>query len=67
VVSRRGNSFAIHLNAVFYNILSANKNDIELIRGLIAEREKQPRDVIMIELKPLGVKSDSSFSDLDAF
>lgn len=66
-VYRKGNTFTIHLNAVFYNILSSNKNNIELIRGLIAEKEKQPRENIIIEVKSLGVKADSGFSDLDAF
>lgn len=66
-VYRKGNTFTIHLNAVFYNILSSNQNNIELIRGLIAEKEKQPRENIIIEVKSLGVKADSGFSDLDAF
>jgi DNA polymerase-3 subunit gamma/tau len=66
-VYRNGNSFTIYLNAVFYNILSANKNDIELIRGVIAEKEKESRENIVVEIKPLGVKNDSVFSDLDAF
>lgn len=66
-VYRKGNTFTIHLNAVFYNILSSNKNNIELIRGLIAEKEKQSRENIIIEVKSLGVKADSGFSDLDAF
>ena len=66
-VSRKGNVFTINLNAVFYNILSANRNDVELIRGLIAEKERVPRENIEIELKPTGIKKDSEFSDLDAF
>lgn len=66
-VYRKGNTFTIHLNAVFYNILLSNRNNIELIRGLIAEKEKQPRENIVIEVKSLGVKTDSEFSDLDAF
>ena len=66
-VYRKGNTFTIYLNPVFCNILSGNKNDIELIRGLIAEKEKEPRENIIVELKPLETKADSSFSDLDSF
>jgi DNA polymerase III gamma/tau subunit len=66
-VYRRANTFTIYLNPVFYNILSSKKNDIELIRGLIAEKEKEPRENIVIELKPLETKGDTSFSDLDSF
>ncbi len=66
-VYRMGNTFTIYLNPVFCNILSGNKNDIELIRGLIAEKEKEPREKIVIELKLLETKSTSSFSDLDSF
>ena len=66
-VYRRGNAFTIYLNPVFYNILSANKNDVELIRGLIAERERESRENIVIELKPLESKSATAFSDLDSF
>ena len=40
-VTRSGNAFVIYLNDVFYKILSANTNDVELIRGLIAEKEKK--------------------------
>ena len=66
-VYRSGNTFTIYLNAVFYSILSSNRNDIELIRGLIAEKEREARENIIIEVKPLGVKNDSAQSDLDAF
>ena len=66
-VYRSGNSFTIYLNAIFYNILSSNKNDLELIRGLIAEKEKESRENIAIEIQPLGTKNNSAFSDLDAF
>ncbi len=66
-VYRRANMFTIYLNPVFYNILSSKKNDIELIRGLIAEKEKESRENIVIELKPLETKGDTSFSDLDSF
>ncbi len=66
-VFRSGDNFVIYLNEVFYSILSKNQNDVELIRGLIAEREKKSRDLIIIEIKPQEKRSDSGFSDLDAF
>lgn len=67
VVYRNGNSFTICLNAVFYSILSGNKSDIELIRGVIAEKERLSRNDVMIEIKQQQNKQNTSFSDLDSF
>ena len=66
-VTRSGNAFVIYLNDVFYKILSANTNDVELIRGLIAEKEKESRDTISIELKVIESKKASAFADFDEF
>ena len=66
-VTRSGNAFVIYLNDVFYKILSANTNDVELIRGLIAEKEKKSRDTISIELKVIESKKASAFADFDEF
>ena len=66
-VTRSGNTFVIYLNDVFYKILSANTNDVELIRGLIAEKEKKSRDTISIELKVIESKKASAFADFDEF
>ena len=66
-VTRAGDSFTIYLNQIFYKILSANTNDVELIRGLIAEKEKKSRDSIAIELRVAENKKASAFADFDEF
>ena len=66
-VTRSGDSFTIYLNQIFYKILSANTNDVELIRGLIAEKEKKSRDSIAIELRVAENKKASAFADFDEF
>ena len=66
-VYKKGDTFIIYLNEIFYKILNSSNNDVELIRGLIAERERKNRDSVRIELRPLVNNTQSSFSDLDNF
>lgn len=66
-VTRSGDSFTIYLNDVFYKILASNSNDLELIRGLIAEKEKKSRDSISVELRVTEIKKASAFADFDEF
>ena len=66
-VYKKGNLFIICLNEIFYRIFASNANDVELIRGLIAEREKTNRENIVIEFKVSSKNDDCSYSDLDDF
>ena len=66
-VYKKGNLFIICLNEIFYRIFASNANDAELIRGLIAEREKTNRENIVIEFKVSSKNDDCSYSDLDDF
>ena len=66
-VTRNGDLFVIYLNEIFYKILSANTNDVELIRGVIAEKEKKSRDSIVIDLRVADSKRTSTFADFDEF
>lgn len=60
-----GNTFTICLNEFFYQKLCNNKNDVELIRGVIAQREKLSRDEVLIKLEQSTKSVNSPFSDLE--
>lgn len=66
-VYKNGDSYTILLNDIFYKILLSNPNDVELIRGIIAEKEKKARENIKIEFKSFNKKAETVFSDLDSF
>ena len=66
-VYKDGDSYTILLSDIFYKILLSNPNDVELIRGIIAEKEKKARENIKIEFKSFNKKSETVFSDLDSF
>lgn len=63
--TRCGNTFVICLNEFFYQKLCNNKNDVELIRGVIAQREKLSRDEVVIKLEHSTKPVNSPFSDLE--
>ena len=63
--TRCGNTFTIYPNTFFYQKLCSNANDVELIRGVIAQREKLSRDEVIIKVVETAPTSSSPFSDLE--
>lgn len=63
--TRCGNAFTICLNGFFYQKLQTNKNDVELIKGVIAQREKLSRDEVVIKIEQCQKTDISPFSELE--
>ena len=63
--TRCGSTFTIYADTFLYKKLCSNANDVELVRGVIAQREKLSRDEVIIKITEAVSASSSPFSDLE--
>lgn len=63
--TRCGSTFTIYADTFLYKKLCSNANDVELVRGVIAQREKLSREEVIIKITEAVSASSSPFSDLE--
>ena len=63
--TRCSSTFTIYADTFLYKKLCSNANDVELVRGVIAQREKLSREEVIIKITEAVSASISPFSDLE--